>query len=211
MIGYRQFAVIREVEQLGGYVRSEPVGPKWLREIVGPERMRLFDDVTVVSLEKPNTNAVLSRISRFQGLKSLWLRGGQVSDAGLMHLSGMTSLESVNLANTNVSADGLSRYLPLTKLKILWLDDIQATAAVQQDLKNSTGLKLLVVEKPWASDAAFYDLYDLELRQLKLTLEISGIQSLNQSLADLSESTSDPATSNWPKLTIIRTGRGSEK
>ncbi|MBI3863652.1 MAG: hypothetical protein HY290_17315 [Planctomycetia bacterium] len=42
---YRQHVAIREIEQVDGSVRTNPVGPAWLRSWVGDERMKLFDRV----------------------------------------------------------------------------------------------------------------------------------------------------------------------
>src|SRR5437899_1044585 len=43
--GYRQLTAIRELESVPGDVRTKPVGPGWLRDWVGIERMRMFDEV----------------------------------------------------------------------------------------------------------------------------------------------------------------------
>src|SRR5579872_7548230 len=46
LTAYRQLAAIRELERLGGSFGREPVGPKWLRNVVGREGMEAFDEVT---------------------------------------------------------------------------------------------------------------------------------------------------------------------
>src|SRR5579872_1327739 len=45
---YRQHVAIRDIEQVDGSMRSDPVGPAWLRSWVGDERMKLFDHVVHV-------------------------------------------------------------------------------------------------------------------------------------------------------------------
>src|SRR5579863_5055091 len=47
---YQQYAVIREVERLGGSYQIEPVAPKWLRKRIGDEKVRMFDDLTAINL-----------------------------------------------------------------------------------------------------------------------------------------------------------------
>ena len=58
-IGYRQLLAIREIERLGGNVRFEPVGPKWLRDSIGADRMRLFDKVISVNFGEQSTDDTL--------------------------------------------------------------------------------------------------------------------------------------------------------
>ncbi|MBP7963417.1 MAG: leucine-rich repeat domain-containing protein, partial [Caldilineaceae bacterium] len=41
------------------------------------------------------------------GLQTLYLSLNQVSDAGLVHLAGLTGLQSLNLSSTQVSDAGL--------------------------------------------------------------------------------------------------------
>ena len=60
---YRQHVVIREIERVGGNVETRPRGPKWLRERVGNERMKLFENVVQVSLAtRPATDFTLDHV-----------------------------------------------------------------------------------------------------------------------------------------------------
>ena len=79
----RTQSTIREIKRMGGTAGKEPVGPDWLRGWVGDERMRIFDKVVVVDLD-----------------------GTQVTDAGLEHLKGLTSLQELYLVGTQVTAAG---------------------------------------------------------------------------------------------------------
>ena len=45
---YRQLALIERIEAGGGKVKTEPVGPEWVRNLLGEEMMRGFDDVVDV-------------------------------------------------------------------------------------------------------------------------------------------------------------------
>ena len=47
---YRQQVAIREIERVGGSVETRDGGPEWLRDQVGAERMKLFDEVVVFNL-----------------------------------------------------------------------------------------------------------------------------------------------------------------
>src|SRR5262245_8096366 len=47
---YREQVAIREIERLGGYVQTEQGGPKWVRECIGDQRMKLFDRAIFVDV-----------------------------------------------------------------------------------------------------------------------------------------------------------------
>ena len=64
----------------------------------------------------------------------------KVTDAGLVHLKGMTNLQWVNLWQTQVTDAGLMRLKDVTNLQQLWLQDTMVTRAgiakLQQVLPN---------------------------------------------------------------------------
>jgi len=181
---YQQLAAIREVERLGGRVSEERIGTTWLRELVGEERMRGFDNVIAVGVDTEATDAMLSHISGFTNLQSLWVRNTQVTDAGLVHLRGLSSLERLNLAKTKVSADGLASLAAQAKLRVLWLDDTQASDVGRQHLVKLTGLKWLVIDKEVGKDK-YSDLDLLQIRSLELMWMIPEISILDERLTDL--------------------------
>src|SRR5579864_1082896 len=47
---YREQAAIREIERVGGKTERRPVGPEWLRRLVGDEKTLIFDEPFVVHL-----------------------------------------------------------------------------------------------------------------------------------------------------------------
>jgi len=183
MTAYRQLATIREIEELGGDVHSDRVGPKWLRDLAGEEWMRAFDEVTTVVLKDASwTDSTLSRISSLRYIKALWLRDTQVTDAGLAHLRHLDRLECLNLSKSKVSAAGLQNLVTLTHLKVLWLDDSQADDAGRKHIKKLAGLKWLVVDKPAAPDR-FGELRVLFIRMLELNWRDADATSLEEVLA----------------------------
>ena len=143
---FRQVAAIHEIRRIGGCVFDEPVGPTWLRQLVGFEQMRGFDNVTAIVLEENATDSALSQIGGFQSLKCLWLRDTQITNAGLAHLKNLKGLEYLNLAKSKVDAEGLDSLVGLSKLKVIWLDETQLNDESQQLLGKIPGLRLLVVE-----------------------------------------------------------------
>ena len=71
-----------------------------------------------------------------------WGTKPDLSDAGLEHLRGLTYLECLNLASTNVTDEGLEHLKGLTNLETLSLDNAKVTDAgvkkLQQALPNCT-------------------------------------------------------------------------
>ena len=116
---YHQKQVIAEIERFGGDCESEPVGPEWLRRIVGDEVMAGFGDVLVVSLGNTHiTDAELVHLKGLTKLQELSL-GSNVTDAGLVHLKGMTSLQTLYLDDikvTDVGVKDLQAALPKCKI-----------------------------------------------------------------------------------------------
>jgi hypothetical protein len=66
-------------------------------------------------------------------------------DAGLEHLKGLTSLQSLNLSCLKVTDAGLEHLNGLTRLTVLNLDGLKVTDAGLEHLKGLTSLNLLVL------------------------------------------------------------------
>src|SRR5262249_27860670 len=116
---YRQQAVIRQVERLGGKVRTIPGGPEWLRPRLGDERMKLFDRVTRVDLNDTQANDVtLSQVASLAQLEWLELDSTPVTDAGLAHLIELKHLERLHLYRTEITNVGLAHLAEMKSLKV---------------------------------------------------------------------------------------------
>lgn len=127
---YRQHVAVQEIERLGGTADCVHVGPQWLRDRVGDERMRLFDKVVNVRLsETQATDATLRKINGLTSLRWLDLDGTQVTDSGLAHLRGIRNLKWLWLQNTRVTDAGLAHLKGLPNLELLDLDDTHVTKA----------------------------------------------------------------------------------
>ena len=61
----------------------------------------------------------------------------QITDAGLVHLKGLTNLEQLDLVDTQVTDAGLVHLKGLTKLRTLFLDSTQVTDAGIADLQKA--------------------------------------------------------------------------
>ena len=114
---YRQREAIRAIERLGGEVETAEGGPRWLRERVGGEWMRGFDEVVGVDLRHAQvTDAGLVHLTGLANLKKLYLRGTQITDAGLVHLKGHKSLQWVSVYSTPVTDAGLTHLMDCKNL-----------------------------------------------------------------------------------------------
>ena len=69
--------------------------------------------------------------------------GTTVTDAGLVHLKGLTNLSVLGLDGTQVTDAGLVHLKGLTKLSDLWLNGTQVTDAGLVHLKGLTNLSVL--------------------------------------------------------------------
>src|SRR5262245_14276515 len=126
MACHRQQAAICEIERVGGVVDIHPRGPEWLRQRLGNERMRMFDDVTGVHLSRtPAIDATLVCLKWLTNLQELSLCQTQVTDTGLAVVGGMSQLRNLWLDHTHVTDAGLIHLRSLTRLEILWLRHTQ--------------------------------------------------------------------------------------
>jgi hypothetical protein len=82
------------------------------------------DDLQYVQLSGTRvTNAGLVHLRGLTGLRVLWLYDTQISDAGLVHLQGLSGLRVLNLRSTLVSragVDALQVALPQCEFRRAW-------------------------------------------------------------------------------------------
>lgn len=100
----------------------QPGGPEWLRRCAGEKAMHVFDRISRVNLIKTGvTDAGLVCLRGMTTLNELDLDGTSITDAGLAHLGGLTNLKMLYLNETGVTDAGLVHVSRLTKLESLWL------------------------------------------------------------------------------------------
>src|SRR6516162_4183189 len=89
---YLQGVAIREINEVGGSVEMRARWPEWLRERLGDERLRPFDEPVHVKLSYSRAgDETLGQLSRLPGLKRLDCNGARITDAGLAHIASITS------------------------------------------------------------------------------------------------------------------------
>jgi hypothetical protein len=136
-----------------------------LEELYMPPRMSSRDPHALA-------DDVLQALTGLKKLRILMLTDWQVSDAGIAHLAGLTSLESLRLAgNNSISDRGLASLRRLTNLKSLSLSETQLTDAGMRSLTAFAELAMLEISGLPVTDATIPVL--LGLKKLK-SIEITG-------------------------------------
>lgn len=146
-------AVAAEVERIGGRVVWTPGGPQWLYLTTGDSGTELFDVLTAVDLYNGNNplkgrggrnaqvnNDWLPHLTGLTSLRRLDLANCDITGAGLRHLSGLTGLQNLNLTLTPVADDGLQHLSGMTELRSLGLASTQCTGT---GFEHLTALKKL--------------------------------------------------------------------
>jgi hypothetical protein len=119
----------------GGLPGEKPIGPTWLRNIVGDH---FFAQVFVVHLEcSLVTDAELHRLKSLDEPSFLDLRNTQVTDAGMESLKGLTQLQELALEDTRVTEEGVRKLRQaLPNCEITWepptKDERQSRASLDQ-------------------------------------------------------------------------------
>ena len=103
----------------------------------GIERNEQGDVVGVYLQNTPITDAGLVHLAGLTNLQTLSLRDTPVTDAGLVHLAGLTNLEHLNLDNTQITDAGLVHLAGLTNLEVLQLIGTQVTDGGVAELQKS--------------------------------------------------------------------------
>lgn len=89
--------------RIHNYLNGGPrLVPNWLRKSVGDD---FFAELEGVGFDAPESGAWLTQLRGFSTLRSLCLRGTQVTDNGLIHLRGLKNLQFLYLSGTPVTDD----------------------------------------------------------------------------------------------------------
>jgi hypothetical protein len=114
---YKRHRAIQQIERMGGFIQRDIVGRQWLRQW-GIE----FEPVWMVDLKRTRiTDDGLQHLTGLTSLQELYLENTRITDDGLKHLSDLTGLEILHLSGTHVSDDGLQHLSGLTSLRQLSL------------------------------------------------------------------------------------------
>ncbi|MEO2016283.1 MAG: leucine-rich repeat domain-containing protein [Fuerstiella sp.] len=127
-------------------------------------------EVAKVAFHSNITDAGLVHLKGLTSLRSLILRGPQITDAGLEHLKGLPSLRYLHIGGTQITDAGLVQLKGLTVLTTLYLNNTQVTDAGLVHLKGLTSLTELQLDHTQITDAGLKNLKELtSLTGLSLT------------------------------------------
>ena len=131
-----------ELQKLGATVEYQEteggLSNALLRNLVGDEALPV---VEIYFLRTEVTDAGLVHLKGMRSLEVVDLRCTQVSDAGLVHLKGLTSLEVLYVNNTKITDAGLEHLKGLSSLEGLSLLGTQVTDAGLEHLKGLSSLE----------------------------------------------------------------------
>ncbi|MEO2031090.1 MAG: leucine-rich repeat domain-containing protein, partial [Planctomycetaceae bacterium] len=99
------------------------------------------------------TDAGLEHVRGLTSLETLALDNTQITDAGLEHLKGLTSLDWLYLHNTQITDAGLERLKGMTSLTWIDISNTQITDAGLEHLSGLTSLEKLYLHHTQITDA----------------------------------------------------------
>ena len=157
----REQRIAKEIQAYGGEVGFQYCGPTWIPKFMR-DRTTLFSRATYLSLDDTQvTDAGLEHLKGLTSLRSLFLGDTYVTDAGLEHLKGLTNISLLRLNNTRVTDAGLEHLKGLTNLASLYLAHTQVTDAGLERLKGLTKLTILDLCNTQFTDAGLEHLNGL--------------------------------------------------
>jgi len=113
----------------------EPPGPRWLRHLAGPD---VFIDFTAVSYaDSYVSDADLVHLPKIPTLEYVDLKYTDVTDVGLEHLAKIPTLQEIDLTDTDVTDVGLKHLNGLNHLEFLWLEGTKVTSSGVEELSRS--------------------------------------------------------------------------
>ena len=128
------------------------------------------------------TDAGLKELTGLKSLQSLNLVGAKVTDAGLKELAGLKSLQSLDLGGTKVTDAGLKELAGIKSLQSLNLYNTRVTDAGLKELAGLKSLQSLDLDSTRVTDAGLKELAGLKSLQ---ALSLSGTQVTDAGVAEL--------------------------
>jgi hypothetical protein len=115
-----------------------PRAPRWLVKLVGPEAFQsvrlvslVYDDSTGKRFDNENQepcDALLSKLAKLSGLKTLMLKGSQATDKGLESIGRMTDLEKLYIwQGVSVTDAGVAHLAHLKNLEYVHINGSKIT------------------------------------------------------------------------------------
>ena len=183
--------LIREIKALDGSVDARYDGPHWLENLIDKERLTVFHRIRGIAVYGPAgagqwlqsvtghgeslgrrgvTDEWLVRLSGINSLDTLELTDNPIRDAGIAHLQDLPNLGYLNLNRTKVGDKTVKDLNRFPQLEYLLLDETRVTDAGLVYLRGSSRLRLLSLGSTVVTDAGLENLEDLtDLAYLNLS------------------------------------------
>jgi hypothetical protein len=152
----KQKAAAVAIERAGGIVKCEKT---WLGKLLRDDSLVNVTDVSLYG--ESISDAVMVHLEGLSQLESLQSANNQVTDAGLVHLQGLRQLKSLYLEGTQVTDAGLVHLEGLSQLESLYLVGTQVTDAGLVHLEGLGQLVELNLEVTQVTDAGLVHLHGL--------------------------------------------------
>ena len=179
--GYRQLAAIEQIRKCNFIVEVEPVGPLWLRQLLGEKQMEMFDWVVTVEFTGPQVHEgqpvwlpreLYREIGRWRHLKTLNFNGQELTDAEFEELRGLTQLQELRLMSSKISDASLVHIGRFKNLEFLFISDSQISDVGIAHLQQLPKLRDLDLSRTRITDdglTSLWEFEDLELLMLDST------------------------------------------
>jgi Leucine rich repeat len=204
---------VRAIQKAGGAVwydwqwedgvpnpKGTLVWPKWLVDSLGVD---YFGHVVGVGMHERPSDELLVHVGRLRRLESLDLDASirrlpphrppspgepAVTDAGLVHLKGLSRLERLDLSGTDITDAGLIHLQGLTRLERLNLSETAITCAGLSSLRSMNRLERLDLSRTKLDDTGMSHLKSLtNLSHLSLNNDTQITSVGLRHLADLKQ------------------------
>jgi hypothetical protein len=150
--------------------KASPPGPKWLRDIVGPD---LLDTVVLANLQGPNADdRVMSHVGALPGVERFNLQGKtspSLTAAGMARIGQLPRLQQFWVQGMTDPSGFLPYLFDKPRLRSIWLQAAAVTDGDLARLARLTRLEELLLNGRNVTDAGFAHLASLKsLRWLEL-------------------------------------------
>jgi hypothetical protein len=231
-----QRQAVAAIEQAGGHVyydwerndgrpipNGKPLWPKWLVHSLGVDYFGNIDTIFLcdsgAGRNRDALESALAHVSHLRRLKFLCLDRSYVSEEGMKHLEGLTSLQKLSLNSADVGDAELAHVKALSGLRSLYIQGTRISDTGLRHLAGLTYLRRLSIGGTGVSDAGlvhigkltnlqFLSLVDVKITDVGLE-HLKGLSGLNMLSLDQTRVT-DAGTRRLqrvlPKAEIIGPG-----
>ncbi|WP_442485084.1 leucine-rich repeat domain-containing protein [Aeoliella sp. SH292] len=178
---------------------ADPPGPQVIRLLLGED---IFTSVETVWLSGANTNDDVKQVCNLPALRSIWLRGNQISDNCVPALVNAERLEGISFFCTSITPSGLRHFKDLPRLKHVSLAEGSASTNHVQAVAQLPHLETLQIFRSEANGRA--------IKSLGRVQRLERLELHECAMLDDSELTSLRALHGLRRLELSSTSATSE-